>query len=115
MNLLASARMRLDFREAQQVAANSQCALVMQPCIYRSGGVSWLNLLLPSTCEHCLSQLLFLLLLQTFRQSGVEKFTPLGEKFDPNVHSALFQAPDPNRQPGTVMAVMKVRRPGQAA
>eukprot|EP00891_Asterochloris_glomerata_P003057 jgi/Astpho2/3057/gw1.00051.167.1_t len=44
---------------------------------------------------------------QTFRQSGVEKFTPLGEKFDPNVHSALFQAPDPNRQPGTVMAVMK--------
>ena len=82
------------------------------------GVVSWLRLLLPQTSEFIVStskQLLFLLLIQAFRQSGVEKFSPLGEKFDPNVHSALFQAPDPNRQPGTVMAVMKVRNSGQAA
>lgn len=31
---------------------------------------------------------------------------PLGEKFDPELHEALFQVPDPNQAPGTVAQVM---------
>ncbi|KAL0033759.1 hypothetical protein WJX77_004249 [Trebouxia sp. C0004] len=41
------------------------------------------------------------------KQNGVEKFTPLGEKFDPNMHSALFQLPDAQKEAGTVVAVTK--------
>ena len=47
-------------------------------------------------------------LLQALKQNGVEKFSPLGEKFDPNVHSALFQIPDADKDAGTVLVVTKV-------
>jgi len=30
---------------------------------------------------------------------------PLGEKFDPNFHDAMFEAPDATREAGTVMHV----------
>ena len=50
------------------------------------------------------------LLLQAFRLNGVEPFRPEGEKFDPNQHEALFQLPDPSKEPGTVGVVTKVRR-----
>lgn len=46
--------------------------------------------------------------MQALKQHGVEKFTSLGEKFDPNMHSALFEMPDPSKEPGTVGAVSKV-------
>jgi molecular chaperone GrpE len=45
---------------------------------------------------------------QALKQHGIEKFVPLGENFDPNVHTALFELPDPNKEPGTVGAVTKV-------
>ena len=32
---------------------------------------------------------------------------PLGEKFDPNFHDAMFEAPDATREAGTVMHVAK--------
>ncbi|DBA91793.1 TPA: Mitochondrial matrix cochaperone [Trebouxia sp. C0004] len=47
------------------------------------------------------------ILVQALKQNGVEKFTPLGEKFDPNMHSALFQLPDAQKEAGTVVAVTK--------
>lgn len=47
--------------------------------------------------------------MQALKQNGVEKFSPLGDKFDPNVHSALFQIPDADKEAGTVIVVTKVR------
>jgi hypothetical protein len=32
---------------------------------------------------------------------------PLGQKFDPNAHEALFQVDDPSKEPGTVAVVQK--------
>lgn len=46
--------------------------------------------------------------MQALKQAGVAKFKSLGEKFDPNMHSALFEMPDPSKEPGTVGAVTKV-------
>ena len=46
---------------------------------------------------------------QALRENGVEKFRPEGDKFDPNLHEALFELPDPKQEPGTVGAVTKAR------
>lgn len=47
------------------------------------------------------------ILVQALKQNGVEKFSPLGDKFDPNMHSALFQIPDAEKEAGTVVVVTK--------
>jgi len=44
-------------------------------------------------------------LLKIFAKHGMTKVEPLGAKFDPNFHNAMFEAPDPDREPGTVMHV----------
>ena len=49
---------------------------------------------------------------QVFKQNGLERYRPLKDKFDPNLHSALFEIPDPLQKPGTVAVVTKV---GEAA
>lgn len=46
--------------------------------------------------------------MQALKQNGVEKFSPLGAQFDPNMHSALFQLPDAEKEAGTVVVVTKV-------
>ena len=38
---------------------------------------------------------------------GVKKFEPLGEKFDPNLHQAMYEMPDPSRPAGTVAQVVQ--------
>lgn len=38
----------------------------------------------------------------TFKKFGVEQYSALGEKFDPNKHEALFTYKDPNRPDGVV-------------
>jgi molecular chaperone GrpE len=38
---------------------------------------------------------------------GVKKLEPQGEKFDPNMHEALFEVPDPNVASGTVVQVVE--------
>ena len=38
---------------------------------------------------------------------GVKKFSPQGEKFDPNLHQAMFEVPDGDAAPGTVAQVMQ--------
>jgi len=47
------------------------------------------------------------LLLQTLFRYGVKPFDPTGDKFDPNRHEALFQAPMPDKEPGTVFNCQK--------
>lgn len=38
---------------------------------------------------------------------GVTKLEPLGQKFDPNFHEALFEVPDPSVPAGTVVQVVE--------
>ena len=38
---------------------------------------------------------------------GVKKLEPQGQKFDPNMHEALFEIPDPSVPSGTVMQVVE--------
>lgn len=40
-------------------------------------------------------------------QNGVVKFGAVGDTFDPNRHQALFEAPDPSVEAGTVLDVTK--------
>ncbi|KAH9952136.1 GrpE-domain-containing protein [Amylocystis lapponica] len=47
------------------------------------------------------------LLLQTLFKYGVKPFDPTGDKFDPNRHEALYQAPVPGKEPGTVLDCQK--------
>jgi molecular chaperone GrpE len=44
-------------------------------------------------------------LLKVLEKHGVKKFEPLGEKFDPNLHQAMYEVPDPLVPPGTVVQV----------
>jgi molecular chaperone GrpE len=47
-------------------------------------------------------------LLNAFTKHKIEKVTPaMGEKFDPNRHQAMFEAPIPGAEPGTVIEVMQ--------
>ncbi|ORY93322.1 GrpE nucleotide exchange factor [Syncephalastrum racemosum] len=47
-------------------------------------------------------------LIKTLKRHGVEQQNPEGEAFDPNQHQALFQAPMPGKEAGTVFAVQKM-------
>jgi len=38
---------------------------------------------------------------------GVKKFDPAGEKFDPNVHQAMYEIPDPSVPVGTIAQVIQ--------
>ena len=47
-------------------------------------------------------------LLSAFSKHQIEKVAPeLGERFDPNRHQAMFEAPVPGAQPGTIIQVMQ--------
>ena len=46
-------------------------------------------------------------LLKVLEKHGVKKFEPLDEKFDPNVHQAMFEVPDASRPAGTVARVIQ--------
>jgi molecular chaperone GrpE len=48
------------------------------------------------------------LLLQTLFKYHVKPYDPTGEKFDPNKHEAMFQAPVPDKEPGTVFDCQKI-------
>jgi molecular chaperone GrpE len=40
-------------------------------------------------------------------KNGVRKFDPAGEKFDPNVHQAMYEVPDPSVPSGTIAQVIQ--------
>lgn len=46
-------------------------------------------------------------LVKALNRHGVEEFSPEGEQFDPNLHQALYQVPDPSKEAGTIMRVEK--------
>uniref|UniRef100_J3SCE7 GrpE protein homolog n=1 Tax=Crotalus adamanteus TaxID=8729 RepID=J3SCE7_CROAD len=45
---------------------------------------------------------------KVFKKHGLVKLNPLGAKFDPYEHEALFQVPTEGKEPGTVALVSKV-------
>lgn len=45
--------------------------------------------------------------LSRLARHGVKKLEPQGQKFDPNMHEALFEIPDPSVPSGTVMQVVE--------
>ena len=47
-------------------------------------------------------------LLKVLEKHGVKKFDPAkGEKFDPNLHQAMYEVPDPSQPAGTVAQVVQ--------
>src|ERR1700730_3682226 len=46
-------------------------------------------------------------LLKALEKNGVRQFTPQGEKFDPNVHQAMYEVPDPSVPAGSIVQVMQ--------
>jgi len=46
-------------------------------------------------------------LLKVLDKHGVKKFEPTGEKFDPNLHQAMYEVPDPSLPSGMVAQVVQ--------
>src|SRR5215472_90641 len=46
-------------------------------------------------------------LLKALEKNGVRQFTPQGEKFDPNLHQAMFEIPDSTVPAGSVVQVVQ--------
>lgn len=46
-------------------------------------------------------------LLKVLERNGVRKFSPLGEKFDPNLHQAMYEVPESTAAPGSVAQVIQ--------
>jgi len=46
-------------------------------------------------------------LLNTLQKHNIKIIEPMGEKFDPNLHQAMYEVPDPEAVNGTVVAVMQ--------
>lgn len=46
-------------------------------------------------------------LLNVFEQHKIKKVEPMGEKFDPNLHQAMFEVENPSVEPGTVIQVVQ--------
>ncbi|MQB44999.1 nucleotide exchange factor GrpE [Rhizobium sp. ICMP 5592] len=46
-------------------------------------------------------------MLRSLEKHGVKKLNPIGERFDPNFHEALFELPDPSVPNGTVTQVVE--------
>lgn len=44
---------------------------------------------------------------KTLQRHGMKKIDPIDEEFDPNKHEATFQAPNPEKEPGTVFFVQQ--------
>jgi molecular chaperone GrpE len=44
---------------------------------------------------------------KTLEKNGVQKIEPLGEKFDPNFHQAMYEVPDSTVPSGTVVQVIQ--------
>jgi molecular chaperone GrpE len=46
-------------------------------------------------------------LLKSLEKNGIRKIEPLGEKFDPNIHQAIYEVPDASVPAGSVVQVVQ--------
>jgi molecular chaperone GrpE len=47
-------------------------------------------------------------LLGIFERHGIRPIHPMGEKFDPNFHQAMFEAPDTGQPDGTIVQILQM-------
>jgi len=46
-------------------------------------------------------------LMKVLEKHGVKRFEPIGERFDPNLHQAMYEVPDPSVPAGQVVQVVQ--------
>lgn len=46
-------------------------------------------------------------LLSIFERQGIKTVSPMGEKFDPNLHQAMFEVESVEHEPGTIIEVVQ--------
>src|SRR4051794_19272161 len=88
-------------RDVLDIADNLQRALDAVPAEARAAADPGLKALIDGV------ELTERSLHNALEKNGVRKFDPSGEKFDPNVHQAMYEIPDPSVPPGTVAQVVQ--------
>src|ERR1700760_3133751 len=88
-------------RDVLDIADNLQRALDAVPAEARSAADPGLKALIEGV------ELTERSLHNALEKNGVRKFDPAGEKFDPNVHQAMYEVPDPSVPPGTIAQVVQ--------
>jgi molecular chaperone GrpE len=87
-------------RDVLQISDNLRRALELVPADARAGNeiLDALMVGLEATEREVLA---------TFEKNGIKKLTPLGERFDYNLHQAMFEAENTGKPAGTVVQVMQ--------
>lgn len=88
-------------RDLLSVADNFDRAITAVPAELRDSGAAGVTALIEGV------ELTGRELARTMEKHGVRKLTPMGEKFDPNLHQAMFEIPNPNVTAGTVVQVLQ--------
>ena len=88
-------------RDVLDIADNLQRALDAVPAEARAAADPGLTALIEGV------ELTERSLLNALEKNGVKKFDPSGQKFDPNVHQAMYEVPDPSVPSGTVAQVIQ--------
>ena len=88
-------------RDVLDIADNLQRALDAVPVETREAADAGLKALIEGV------ELTERSLHNTLEKNGVQKFDPLGQKFDPNVQQAMYEIPDASVAPGTVVQVVQ--------
>src|ERR1700712_1275546 len=88
-------------RDVLDIADNLQRALDAVPAEARAAADPGLKALIEGV------ELTERSLHNALEKNGVRKFDPAGEKFDPNVHQAMYEVPDPTVPAGTIAQVIQ--------
>jgi molecular chaperone GrpE len=88
-------------RDMLTVADNLRRALESVPSEAREGAAEALKALIEGV------ELTERDLLKTLERHGVRKIEPDGQRFDPNLHQAMFEVPNPDVPNGTVVQVVQ--------
>jgi molecular chaperone GrpE len=88
-------------RDVLDIADNLQRALDAVPAEARAAADPGLKALIEGV------ELTERSLHNALEKNGVRKFDPAGEKFDPNVHQAMYEIPDTSVPPGTIAQVVQ--------
>jgi molecular chaperone GrpE len=88
-------------RDMLTVADNFQRAIDSVPAEARAAGEPALKALIEGV------ELTERDMLKTLERYGVKRINPEGQKFDPNLHQAMFEVPNPNVPNGTVIQVVQ--------
>jgi molecular chaperone GrpE len=88
-------------RDVLDIADNLQRALDAVPAEARAAADPGLKALIEGV------ELTERSLHNALEKNGVRKFDPAGEKFDPNVHQAMYEVPDASVPPGTIAQVVQ--------